>query len=102
MPLSIVAAEDAERAFEILSASPRKAQKDRMAHEPEAAGEFLYGLREVLTNYACYYRFDPYGETQLEMDQVPAIKAFADSVIKWLAEHGAEENRVIQQYGVSF
>ena len=65
-------------------------------------GNFLYDFRAAFTNYQCYYRFDPYGETCLKMDQVPAIKAFSDSVIKWLAEHRTEENRVIGRYGVSF
>ena len=36
------------------------------------------------------------------MDQVPVIKAFSDSVIKWLAEYSTEENSVIQRYDVSF
>ena len=102
MSLSIIAAKDIEQAFEILSAKPRKAVKDHLAEETEAVGEFLYDFRSAFTNYECYYRFDPYRDTLLEMDQVPAIKAFSDSVIKWLAEHSAEENSVVQQYGVSF
>lgn len=102
MSLSIVAAKNIEQAFEILSAKPRKAVGNYLAEEPEAVGKFLYGFRAVFTNYECYYRFDPYRDTHLETDQVSAIKAFSDSVIQWLAEHSAEENSVIQQYGVSF
>ena len=49
-----------------------------------------------------YYQFDPYREMQLEAEQVPAIKAFSQSIVKWLEEHGTEENRVIQKYGLSF
>ena len=56
----------------------------------------------VCLGTACYYQFDPYMEIQLEADQVPAIKTFSQSIVKWLEEHGAEENRVIQQYGLSF
>ena len=102
MSLSIVAAKDIKQAIEILASRPRKAVKDHLAEEPEGVGNFLYDFRAAFTNYQCYYRFDPYGETCLEMDQVPAIKAFSDSVIKWLAEHHTEENRVIGRYGVSF
>ena len=102
MSLSIVAAKDMEQAIELLASRPRKAVKDHLAEEPEGVGNFLYHFRAAFTNYQCYYRFDPYGETCLEMDQVPAIKAFSDSVIKWLAEHRTEENRVIWRYGVSF
>ena len=102
MSLAIVAAKDIEQAIEILASRPRKAVKDHLAEEPEGVGNFLYDFRAAFTNYQCYYRFDPYGETCLEMDQVPAIKAFSDSVIKWLAEHRTEENRVIWRYGVSF
>ena len=78
------------------------AAKDHLAEEPEEIGKFLYDFRAAFTNYACYYRFDSYRDTCLEPDQVPAIKAFSDSVIEWLAEHCAEENSVIRQYGVSF
>ena len=65
-------------------------------------GGFLYDTRNELTNDTYYYQFDPYRETQLEADQVPAIKTFSRSIVKWLEEHGTEENRVIQQYGLSF
>ena len=108
MSLSIVAAKDIEQAIELLASRPRKAVKDHLAEEPEGVGNFLYDFRAAFTNYQCYHRFDPYGETCLEMDQVPAIKAFSDSVRKWLAGqkwlagHSAEETSVIQRYGVSF
>ena len=95
MSLSIVAAKDMEQAFELLASRPQKAMKDHMAEEPEGMGNFLYDFRAAFTNYQYYYRFNPYGETYLEMDQVPVIKAFSDSAIKWLAEHSAEENSVI-------
>ena len=102
MSLSIVAAKDIEQAIELLASRPRKAVKDHLAEEPEGVGNFLYDFRAAFTNYQCYHRFDPYGETGLEMDQVPAIRAFADSVFNWLSAHGAEETSVIQRYGVSF
>ena len=102
MSLSIVAAKDMEQAIELLASRPRKAVKDHLAEEPEGVGNFLYDFRAAFTNYQCYYQFDPYGEAYLEMDQVPAIKAFSDSVIAWLAGHSAEETSVIQRYGVSF
>ena len=102
MSLSIVAAKDMEQAIELLASRPRKAVKDHLAEEPEGVGNFLYDFRAAFTNYQCYHRFDPYGETCLEMDQVPAIRAFADSVFNWLSAHGAEETSVIQRYGVSF
>ena len=102
MSLSIVAAKDMEQAIELLASRPRKAVKDHLAEEPEGVGNFLYDFRAAFTNYQCYYRFDPYGETCLEMDQVPAVRAFADSVFNWLSAHGAEETSVIQRYGVSF
>lgn len=101
MSLFIVAAKDLEQAIKILASRPRKAVKDHMTEEPEGVGNF-FDFQAAFTNYQCYYRFDPYGETYLEMDRVPAIQAFADSVLNWLLAHGAEENRVIQQYGVSF
>ena len=102
MSLSIVAAKDMEQAIELLASRPRKAVKDHLAEEPEGVGNFLYDFRAAFTNYQSYHRFDPYGETCLEMDQVPAIRAFADSVFNWLSAHGAEETSVIQRYGVSF
>ena len=102
MSLSIVAAKDMEQAIELLASRPRKAVKDHLAEEPEGVGNFLYDFRAAFTNYQCYHRFDPYGEICLEMDQVPAIRAFADSVFNWLSAHGAEETSVIQRYGVSF
>ena len=66
--------------------------------------EELEGQRLMLTweSIVSYYQFDPYMEIQLEADQVPAIKTFSQSIVKWLEEHGTEENRVIQQYGLSF
>ena len=102
MSLSIVAAKDIEQAIEMLASRPRKTVKDHLAEEPEGVGNFLYDFRAAFTNYQCYYRFDPYGETLLEPDQVLAIRTFADSVVAWLSEHEAEENRVIEVYGVSF
>ena len=101
MSLSIVAAKDMEQAIELLASRPRKAVKDHLAEEPEGVGNFLYDFRAAFTNYQCYHRFDPYGETCLEMDQVPAIRAFADSVFNWLSAQGPEETRVIQRYGGS-
>ena len=63
---------------------------------------FCYEIRNELTNYTYHYQFDPCREIQLEADLVPAIKIFSQSIVKWLEEHGTEENRVIQQYGLSF
>ena len=102
MALDIYAAKDLNHAFEIASVRPRKTMKHHVVSEPEEIGHFLYDIRDELTNYTCYYQFDPYMEIQLEADQVPAIKTFSQSIVKWLEEHGAEENRVIQQYGLSF
>ena len=102
MSLSIVAAKDPNHAFGILTFSSRKTMKHHIVDEPEGMDGFLYDTRNELTNYAYYYQFDPYRETQLEADQVPAIKTFSQSIVKWLEEHGTEENRVIQQYGLSF
>ena len=101
MSLEIIAAKDFNHAFEIVS-MPRKKMKGLVVSEPEEIGDFLYDIRNELTNYTCYYQFDPYREIQLETNQVPAIKIFSQSIVKWLAEYGTEENRVIQQYGLSF
>lgn len=102
MSLSIVAAKDLEQACAVLSVRSGKAARVRTAEEPEVVGNFLYDFRAAFKNYETYYRFDPYRETQLEADQVPDIRAFADSVVTWLSAHGAEENRIIETYGVSF
>lgn len=102
MALEIVAAKDLNHAFEIVSVSPRKTMKHHVVSEPEGIDGFLYDTRNEHTNYTYYYQFDPYRETQLEADQVPAIKTFSQSIVKWLEEHGTEENRLIQQYGLSF
>ena len=102
MALEIVAAKDLNHAFDIVLVSPRKTMKHHVVAEPEEIGHFLYDIRNELTNYTCYYQFDPYREIQLEADQVPVIKTFSQSIVKWLEEHGEEENRVIQQYGLSF
>lgn len=95
MSLEIIAAKDFNHAFEIVSIDPEKRMEDHVVSESEE-------IRNELTNYTCYYQFDPYGEIQLEADLVPVIKTFSQSIIKWLEEHGTEENRVIQQYGLSF
>ena len=102
MSLSIVAAKNTAQALEILSAKPGKAMKSFIVEEPEEVGYFLYDFRAAFTNYECYYRFDPYRDTLLEPDQVPDIRAFADSVVTWLSEHEAEGNRIIETDGVSF
>lgn len=102
MSLEIIAAEDINHAFEIVSVSPRKTMEDHVVSEPEEIGDFLYEIRNELTNYTYHYQFDPCREIQLEADLVPAIKIFSQSIVKWLEEHGTEENRVIQQYGLSF
>ena len=100
--LEIVAAKDFNHAFEIVTVGPRKTMEHHMVEEPEGMDGFLYDTRNELTNDTYYYQFDPYRETQLEADQVPAIKTFSRSIVKWLEEHGTEENRVIGQYGLSF
>lgn len=102
MALEIVAAKDLNHAFEIVSVSPEKTMEHHVVSEPEEIADFLYDTRNELTNYTYYYQFDPYREIQLEADQVPAIKTFSQSIVKWLEEHGIEENSVIQQYGLSF
>lgn len=102
MALEIVAAKDLNHAFEIVSMAPQKTMEHHVVSQPEEMEEFLYDIRNELTNYTCYYQFDPYREIQLEADQVPAIKTFSQSIVKWLEEHGTDENRVIQQYGLSF
>ena len=99
MSLEIVAARDINHAFDILSIKPIK---NEFVAQPDKIGDFLYDFRESFRNYECYYQFDPYRETHLEADQVPAIKVFSQSIVKWLEEHGTEENSVIQQYGLSF
>ena len=102
MALEIVAAKDLNHAFKIVSVSHRKTMKHHVVSEPEVIDGFLYDTRNELTNYTYYYQFDPYREIQLEAAQVPAIKIFSQSIVKWLDEHGTEENRVIGQYGLSF
>lgn len=102
MALDIYAAKDLNHAFEIVSVSPRKTMKHHVVSEPEGISDFLYDTRNELTNYTYYYQFDPYREIQLETELVPTIKIFSQSIVKWLEEHGTEENRVIQQYGLSF
>ena len=102
MALEIVAAKDLNHAFEIVSIDPEKRMKDHVVSESEEIGDFLYDIRNELTNYTYYYQFDPYREIQLEADQVSTIKTFSQSIVKWLAEYGTEENRVIQQYDLCF
>lgn len=102
MSLSIVAAKNIAQALEILSAKPGKAMKDFIAEETEEVGCFLYDFRDAFTNYETYYRFDPYRDTLMEPDQVPDIRAFADSVLTWLSDHETEGNRIIETCGVSF
>lgn len=99
MSLEIVVARDINHAFDIVSIKP---MESRSVVQREEIGDFLYDFRESFRNYECYYQFDPYRETQLEADQVPAIKTFSQSIVRWLEEHDTEENRVLQQYGLSF
>ena len=98
MALEIVAAKDLNHAFEIVSVSLRKTMEHHVVSEPEGIGGFLYDNRNALANYTYYYQFDPYREIQLEADQVSTIKTFSQSIVKWLAEYGTEENRVIQSF----
>lgn len=102
MPLSIVAAKEIEHAVALLCTKPYKTVRHRVVDEPERLGDFLYDFRAAFPNYEIYYRFDPYWETFLEAEQVPAIKVFSASLIRWLEEHSAEENQIIQQYALSF
>ena len=102
MSLEIIAAKDFNHAFEIVSMDPEKTMEHHVVSAPEEIDDFLYDIRNELTDYTCYYQFDPYGEIQLEADLVPVIKTFSQSIIQWLEEHGTEENRVIQKYGLSF
>ena len=102
MALDIYAAKDLNHAFEIASMDSEKRMEDHEVSEPGEIGDFLYDTRNELTNYTYYYQFDPYRETQLEADQVPVIKTFSQAIVKWLEEHGTEENRVIQQYDLCF
>lgn len=102
MALEIIAAKDFNHAFEIVSMDPKKMMEDHVVSAPEEIDDFLYDIRNELTNYTCYYQFDPYGEIQLEADQIPVIKTFSQSIVRWLEEHDTEENRVLQQYGLSF
>ena len=95
MALDIYAAKDLNHAFEIASVRPRKTMKHHVVSEPEGIGGFLYDNRNALANYTYYYQFEPYRETQLEADQVSAIKTFSQSIVKWLDEHGTEEESVI-------
>ena len=71
MALEIVAAKDLNHAFEIASMPPKKTTGHLVVSESEVIGDFLYDTRKELTNYTCYYQFDPYREIQLEADQVP-------------------------------
>ena len=82
MSLEIIAAKDINHSFEIVSVSPRKTMEDHVVSESEEIGDFLYEIRNELTNYTCYYQFDPYREIQLEVDLVPVIKTFSQSIIK--------------------
>lgn len=102
MSLSVIAAKNVAQALEVLSARPGKAMRALTAEEPEAVGSFLYDFRAAFINYETYCRFDPYRDTLLESDQVPAIRTFADSILTWLSEHEVEENRGIETYSVSF
>ena len=99
MSLEIVAARDINHAFDIVSIKP---MENGYVVQPDKIGDFLYNFRESFRNYECYYQFDPYRETYLEIDKVFTIKHFSNSVIIWLEEDGTEENSVIEQYGLSF
>ena len=96
-------AKDLNHAFEIVSMDPEKAMEtSRWYQHQKNRRTFVRYQKMNSQNYTCYYQFDPYREMQLEAEQVPAIKAFSQSIVKWLEEHGTEENRVIQKYGLSF
>lgn len=101
MSLAIVAAKDINQAFDILSLKPRKAIRNYVVEEPEGIDNFLHDFRRAFLHYEWYYQFDPYRETYLEKDKVPSIKSFSDSIAKWIAESGVEENILIQKYGLS-
>lgn len=101
MALLITAAKDTGHAVEILSNKPKKTVKPLFAQVFEGIDDFLYDFKEEFSNYECYYKFDPYGETFLENSRVNEIKIFADSVLKWTAENGTEENELIVGYNLT-
>ena len=72
MSLSIVAAKDIDQALEILSAKAGKAMKSFIAEEPEGADRFLYDFQDAFTNYAIYYRFDPYRDIKFYLSAASA------------------------------
>ena len=51
MSLEIIAAKDFNHAFEIVSIDPEKRMEDHVVSEPEEIGDFLYDIRNELTNY---------------------------------------------------
>ena len=55
MSLEIIAAKDFNHAFEIVSIDPEKRMEDHVVSESEEIGDFLYDIRNELTNYTCYY-----------------------------------------------
>ena len=101
MALEIVAAKDISHAIDMVLAKPRKLTKNYIAVQPDEIGDFLYDFKDSFVNYDFYYQFDPYMETYLEPGKVPAIKSFSDSIVKWISENGALENRIIEKYGLS-
>ena len=54
MALDIYAAKDLNHAFEIASMDSEKRMEDHEVSEPEEIGDFLYDIRNELTNYTCY------------------------------------------------
>ena len=60
MSLEIIAAKDFNHAFEIVSIDPEKRMEDHVVSEPEEIGDFLYDIRNELTNYKCYYKLYQY------------------------------------------
>lgn len=70
--------------------------------EPENMGNFLYDFKDSFKNYNYYYRFEPYGETYIDNENIRTIKVFSISITRWVENCKIEESKLIDKYNLSF
>ena len=70
--------------------------------EPENMGNFLYDFKDSFENYNYYYKFEPYGETYIDNENIRIIKIFSISIKRWVENCKIEESKLIDKYNLSF
>lgn len=99
MPLYILAAKTIEEAYE---RSLHQKRKEAYIIEEKGVQDFLFQYRDQLKQYDIYWQLNPYGVSKVECSDIPYIQVFAKSVKEWTEHHPNMENRIIDEFNLSF